>query len=74
MLNRCGDIHGGSDTAPIGHVHRRQDRRGRSPHAAHSPLTNKLESKTLPDRMTQALDPGTARGVFAIFEDLCLLS
>jgi hypothetical protein len=30
------------------------------------PLTNELESITLPDRLTQALDPGTARGVFAI--------
>jgi hypothetical protein len=37
-------------------------------------LTNELESIALPGRMTQALDPGTARGVFAIFEDLCLLS
>jgi hypothetical protein len=34
-------------------------------------LTNELKSITLPGRMT--LDPGTARGVFAIFEDLCLL-
>jgi hypothetical protein len=38
------------------------------------PLTNELESITLPGRMTQALAPGTTRGVFAIFEDLCLLS
>jgi hypothetical protein len=32
-------------------------------------LTNELESITLLDRMTQALDPGTARGVFAFFEE-----
>jgi hypothetical protein len=45
----------GGDTAPIGHVHRRQGRRGRSPHARSSVTT------------TQALRP-TAQGAFAIFE------
>ncbi|KAI0263894.1 hypothetical protein BGY98DRAFT_1103745 [Russula aff. rugulosa BPL654] len=47
--------HEGGDTAPIGHVHRRQGRRGRSPHARLSVTT------------TQAPRP-TTQSAFAIFE------
>jgi hypothetical protein len=36
-------------------------------------LANELKSITPPDRTTQVLDPGAARDVVVIFEDLCLL-